>query len=134
MATYIADLNPVGTNFLSEVNIFCHAVNQPGKEPDVFKECISQMLRCFSYDPQEFAANILMLPQWVSVCFTEIFDYKASHMQRFQNACRMTAIQLYDLIVLNQKYETPTISTLYLMESVSVYTLVFTMYSDAGYL
>lgn len=134
MATYIVDLNQLGKDFLSEVNSFCHAVGQPGHEADVFKECFSQMLRCFTYDSQEFTANTFMLPQWVSICFTEIKDHRSEPMQRFANACRTTAIQLYALVVLNHKYELPTVSTLYLMESVSVYTLVFSMHSDAGYL
>lgn len=133
MSSYIVSLHNIGRPFYAEVAMFCASVNQLGKEAEVYKETFSQIVGILSNANDVFLYNLTMLPHWSTILFSEIDIMYNPAAVRFREAVRIAAIQLKSEIDSRGAIEASGDDSVYLMVSVTLETLVFTVYHNAIY-
>ena len=133
MSSYIVSLHNIGRPFYSEVAMFCVGVNQVGKEADVYKEVFSQIVGILSNTNDNFLYNLNMVPHWSTILFSEIDLMYNPAVVRFREAVRIAAVQLKAEVDACGVIEASGDDSVYLMVSVTMETLVFTIYHNAVY-
>lgn len=132
MTRYIFSMEHVGQAFHFEVTLFCQSVGQKGKETEVYHEAMSQMFAIFGESHQDFLHSTLRIPQWTNILYVAA-DPIGPVFDRFRDAVRSTAVQLRTMIQNHPLVEPPTPGCLYLMESVTINTAIFSICQDAIY-
>lgn len=134
MPAYAFDLHKAGPTFFTEVTLFCQAMGQPGREESVYKEVFGQVVASMSPDLSQFTGSLLMVPHWSTINYvSDYMDVNTPHAIRFKEACGVLCVQLNDIIIRSDKIPDMDYSFSFLLETVTLHTIVVQAFSDAPY-